>query len=257
MAVSVLRRQTVAAGCAVCLLLTVASALAAPASLEAAPGAVLDAVFASCAAVTNASCTVRREVTVDGRSATIVSRVDWARGDRLCVQTLSPEPKRTLIDGTNVWMKGKSDKVPRCWDVKEQAPSQVASLRSVPASAEEALASLRDFPDVVDVDGAMSPDPRLLRFSGAASGATAELRIDGNGRPVELALWPGAPEGIPAELVRFESPEEIVPGGWVFRRQIRETRVAGKTIRTISRFDDLRVNTDLPDSIFSASTVFP
>lgn len=257
MAVSVLRRQTVAAGCAVCLLLTVASALVAPASLEAAPGAVLDAVFASCAAVTNASCTVRREVTVDGRSATIVSRIDWARGDRLCVQTLSPEPKRTVIDGTNVWMKGVKDAEPRHWWVKDQAPSQFASLRSVPGSAEEALAPLRDFPEVVVLVGAMSPYPRTLRYSGAESGATAELCLDGEGRPAEVDFWPGAPEGPPAERVLFESPEQVVPGGWVFRRQIRETTVDGKTIRTVSRFDDLRVNTDLPDSVFSATTYFP
>lgn len=230
--------------------------MAKPASLEVEPNAVLDAIFDSCAGVTNASCTVRRELTAAGRTATIVSRIDWARGDRLSVQTLSPEPRRTVIDGTDVWMKGRTDAEPRRWKVKDQAPSQFASLRSVPGSAEEALAPLRDFPDVVDLDGAMSPYSRTLRFSGAASGATAQLSLDGEGRPAELAFWPGAPEGKAAESVRFETPLEVLPGAWVFRRQVRETTVDGKSVQAVSRFDDLRVNLDIPDSVFCASTYF-
>ena len=213
-----------------------------PAELSVPATNVLAAVSGRYAAVTNVSCTVRRE-TESGGSSTgeTVSRVVWARGGRLNVQALAPAQKRTVIDGVSVWSAAKGDR-PSVRAVPDQNPVQAANLFSVPASPEERLAPL-------DPATASEIDPPAAPFATVVS-------FDAEGRVVRLEAFADESRTALLATLSFESPVEAVSGAWLFGREEFETAIDGRPVRTVSRFDRLRVNEDLPPSVFDPKAFF-
>lgn len=59
----------------------------------------------------------------------------------------------------------------------------------------------------------------------------------------------------PVSATEFSSPLEPLPGLRLFRR-IETTTVEGREVRTASSFDRLRVNEELPPSIFDPKAFF-
>lgn len=231
-----------------------------PAELSVPATNVLAAVSARYAAVTNVSCTVRRETASGGSSVgAAVSRIVWARGGRLNVQALAPAEKRTVIDGVSVWSAAKGDRPSRS-PVAEQNPVQAANLFSVPASPEERLAPL-DPATATEIVPAAEPFARQIAFrpqtapAGTAS-ATTVVSFDAEGRVVRLEAFADESRTAMLGSLSFESAVEAVPGAWLFGREVFETAVDGRPVRTVSRFDRLRVNEALPPSIFDPKAFF-
>ncbi len=231
-----------------------------PAELSVPATNILAAVSARYAAVTNLSCTVRRETRTGGSSAgETVSRVVWARGGRLNVQALAPAEKRTVIDGVSVWSAAKGDK-PSARAVAEQNPVQAANLFSVPASPEERLAPL-DPATASEIVPPAAPFARqiALRPRSAPAEAAAAATIvsfDAEGRVVRLEAFADESRTALLATLSFESPVEAVSGAWLFGREVFETAIDGRPVRTVSRFDRLRVNEELPPSVFDPKAFF-
>ena len=232
-----------------------------PAELAVPATNVLAAVSARYAAVTNVSCTVRRGISVggkDGGSAEGVSRIVWARGSRLNVQKVAPERRRTVIDGTTVRTAAEGEKEPISFPVADQLPSQAANLRAVPASPEEALAAL-DPATAEDVAPVAEPFARQVAFRFAdtnAPNAVAVLSFDADGCVARLEAFDDASRAAPAWTTEFSSPFEPSPGLRLFRRIETASVVDGRTVRATSSFDRLRVNEELPPSIFDPKAFF-
>ena len=230
-----------------------------PAELSVPATNVLAAVSGRYAAVTNVSCTVRRE-TESGGSSTgeTVSRVVWARGGRLNVQALAPAQKRTVIDGVSVWSAAKGDR-PSVRAVPDQNPVQAANLFSVPASPEERLAPL-DPATASEIDPPAAPFARQIalrpRSMSEGGAAATVVSFDAEGRVVRLEAFADESRTALLATLSFESPVEAVSGAWLFGREVFETAVDGRPVRTSSRFDRLRVNEDLPPSVFDPKAFF-
>ena len=60
----------------------------------------------------------------------------------------------------------------------------------------------------------------------------------------------------PVSATEFSSPLEPLPGLRLFRRIETTTTVEGREVRTASSFDRLRVNEELPPSIFDPKAFF-
>ena len=230
-----------------------------PAELSVPATNVLAAVSARYSAVTNVSCTVRRETASGGSSVgAAVSRVVWARGGRLNVQALAPAEKRTVIDGVSVWTAAKGGS-PSSRAVAEQNLVQAANLYSVPASPEERLAPL-DPATATEIVPAAEPFARQIAFrprsASAATAASTVVSFDAEGRVVRLEAFADESRTAMLGSLSFESAVEAAPGAWLFGREVFETAVDGRPVRTVSRFDRLRVNEALPPSIFVPKAFF-
>ncbi|MGI6495173.1 MAG: LolA family protein [Kiritimatiellia bacterium] len=217
---------------------------------------VVGEVSAQVAGITNLRCVVRREVPLpDGRVASMVSKVDWARGDRLHVETTSPETVRTVIDGKTVVRirPGGRTETP----LGEQTPGQAANLRSVPGSAEEYL-SMFDPLSALDLPDSGELCARRVAFAPAADGEGGKERravvsFDEAGRILRIEFFADAERARLLSILRFEAPVEPLPGAFLYRRIEAESPREGLLVRTLSRFDSIRVNQDLPCGLFDPS----
>ena len=232
-----------------------------PAELSVPATNVLAAVSARYAAVTNVACTVRRGVSVggkDGGSAEAVSRIVWARGSRLNVQKVAPERRRTVIDGTTVRTAAEGEKEPVSFPVADQLPSQAANLRAVPGSPEEALAAL-DPASAEDLAPPAAPFARQVAFRLAdtnAPNAVAVVSFGADGCVARLEAFDDASRATAAWTTEFSSPFEPSPGLRLFRRIETASVVDGRTVRATTSYDRLRVNEELPPSIFDPKAFF-
>lgn len=243
------------------LALSSVTALGRPAVLEVAPDGVIAAVRAQYAPVSNVTCTVRREA-ADGKGGKIetMSRVAWARGDRINVQSLKPFERRTVIDGITVQIKSANDEAPAIYQVTNQTPTQFANLRSVPGSPEEMLATL-DGMATADRP-AISPFARTVAFSSTEADGNvivaATVSFDDIGRVAKIVFFPDGPSDAehPRSSIAFKGAFEALPGVWLFRRTETEAVFGGRTVGLTSRFDKFEVNCDLPALIFDPRSFF-
>ncbi len=241
--------------------LAAAQVCALPAVLEAPASNVLAEVRAQYAAVSNLTCTVRREVAAGkGGKGEMMSRVAWARGDRMNVQIVKPVQRRVVIDGVTVQIKEAADQAPAIYQVTNQTETQFANLRSVPGSPEEMLApfagmSAKDRP-------AKPPLARSVAFSSTETNGhivvAATVSFDNLGRVARIDFFPDGPDDAehPRSSAAFLGAFEARPGIWLFRRVETETFLSGRIIKTVSRFDKFEVNGSLPDSLFDPKSFF-
>ncbi len=243
------------------MILAASTALCRPAVLDVPAKEVLAAVSAQYATISNLTCTVRREATDgSGRKIELMSRVAWARGDRMNVQMLKPIERRIVIDGETVQMKAAANQALVVNHVTNQTPSQVANLRSVPGSPEEMLAP---FAEMSATDRPAKPSyVRSVAFSSTEANGrvviVAVVSFDELGRVACIDFFPDGPEDAehPRSTAFFRGAFEALPGIWLFRRVETETTLSGRTIKTVSRFDKFEVNGELPNSLFDPKAFF-
>lgn len=198
-------------------------------------------------------CDIRRETLVDGRRVNTLSRVWYERPDRLRVETVTPEPRRILVDGTNIykWVEGHADgvRIP----LAEAADTELLQVRKVPGTAEDYLLRLRGVPEQVlppteDFPvrrGYTSPDPHPF----------ATLAMDSQGRLAQVAFFSSAAQTNRLLQVAFGGWHEASPGIWFPRWQ--KATVAGpedKTIRETVRVSALVVNEPFDASLFDLAS---
>ena len=243
------------------IVITASVALCRPAVLEVPAKEVLAAVHGQYAAVSNLTCTVRREAdNGKGGKAEVMSRVAWARGDRMNVQMLKPVERRIVIDGMTVQIKAAADQAPAIYQVTNQTPTQFANLRSVPGSPEEMLAPFANM--AVADRPAKPPFARTVAFSSTETNGyvvvAAAVSFDDLGRVARIDFFPDGPEDAdhPRSSVIFRGAFEALPGIWLFRRVETESVLSGRNIKTVSRFDKFEVNGGLPDSLFDPKAFF-
>ena len=250
-----------AALAAAVLALSCPGAAAAPPELTVPATNVLDAVHARYAAVSNVLCTVRRSVLIggkDGGSGESVSRIVWQRGDKLNVQRISPERRRTVIDGATVWTASDGQESPVSFPVSEQLPSQAANLRAVPGSPEEVL-SVLDPATAEDLARAGDSAARRVAFAVSdeeSQVARAVLSIDGNGFVASLQGYSDDAMATPLFKTVFSAPAEVLPGVMLFRKIVTESEAGGRTLSAVSSFERLRVNETLAPATFDAKAFF-
>lgn len=227
------------------------------AELSTPPTNLLAVVEKRYAAVTNLSCAVRRQVAGGGEE--LLSRIAFARGGRLNAETLSPEPRQTVVDGTFAWTKGRMDRKPRRVAFDDQSPAQKASVLCVPASPEEALRTL-DPATGADLPSPAAPYARqvVFRLLDAKPDATgrALVSLDEAGRVRAVELFADADFRWRLASYAWDAPVEVLPGVWLFGRSSAETAVNGTPVTLATRFDNLRVNQDLAPDVFDAEKVF-
>lgn len=250
-----------AALAAAVLALSCPGAAAAPPELTVPATNVLDAVHARYAAVSNVSCTVRRSVLIggkDGGSGESVSRIVWQRGDKLNVQRISPERRRTVIDGATVWTASDGQESPVSFPVSEQLPSQAANLRAVPGSPEEVL-SVLDPATAEDLARAGDSAARRVAFAVSdeeSQVARAVLSFDGNGFVASLQGYSDDAMATPLFKTVFSAPAEVLPGVMLFRKIVTESEAGGRTLSAVSSFERIRVNETLAPATFDAKAFF-
>lgn len=232
------------------------SAAPAPAVLSAPAEGVFAALHASYEPVSNLTCVVRREMPQEnGKTIRVISRVAWARGNRLASVSVSPPGRKVVIDGEKVYDRREAGGAVRVRALSEQSAAQKANQTAVPASPEEYLLPFEGG-EARDIPPAKGEARRVLfvlpeEATGGPPSIAAGFAADG--RVTELTYFLDRGGETPGAAMRFLLPREVLPGAWLYARE----ELSGPDGRTaVSRFDELVVNADLPASLFSADGAF-
>lgn len=237
-----------------------ASGTVQPADLLAVPaGEVLPALHRLYAPVSNLTCSVRRTTSGAVRhNATLISNVAFARGDRLNVETVSPVARRFVIDGANLHARRPESSAVEVTPVDKLTPSLLANLRSVPASPEELLAAV-DPSTAADL-APEAPAARQIAYGPLVPDAPARLTVlslDESGLVLSIASYASADRSTLLATTTFSAPAYPLPGVPLYARQETQTSDAtGVALRTVSRFDSIRVNIALPGALFDPAAYF-
>lgn len=216
-------------------------------------GTLWQRVTAPYAAVSNASCEIRRDAPLpSGGTARMLSRVHFARGDRMHVETTAPLRRRIVCDGTRFRMHMEGAARGYGTTVTNLPADMLANLRSVPGSPEQALMPLKDVPEVL-----LPPAEAYPVRAGYDNGKTfTVLSLDGAGRLARIEVFENSAMQRLVAATTFSAYREILPGVWFAFVQKTEVRLRGKTRTETLRIGDLKVNGELPTALFDPDAFF-
>lgn len=158
-------------------------------------------------------CDVRRETDLDGKRVTILSRVWFERPDRLRVDTVMPDSRRIVVDGTTIykWIGGMQEGV--AIPLAEAPASELVQVRKTPGTADEHLMRLRG------VAGSELPPedglPVRRAFTPAEPHPYTILSLDAVERLVRIEFYEAAIRENRLLRTDFEGWREVKPGIWI------------------------------------------
>ena len=220
---------------------------------EAGAGTLWQRAVAPYAAVSNLSCEVRRDAPLpSGGTARMLSRVDFARGDRMHVETVAPLARRIVCDGTRfrVHMEGEPNGYEAA--VSNLPAVMLVNLRSVPGSPEMALQPLAGVKEVP-----LPATSAYPRRAGYDNGKTfTVVSLDDAGRLALIEVFDGA--GMPKRVAttKFTGYREALPGVWFATVQKTEAKLRGKMRTETQRISNLTVNGTIPEKRFDPEAFF-
>ena len=101
----------------------------------------------------------------------------------------------------------------------------------------------------------------VFAFAGAqeAPGAAdrrAVVSLDAEGRIRQIDVFSDEALKWRLSSLSWSAPKEVLPGVWLFGKSETETAVDGNPVKVVTRFDGIKVNTPLDESVFDAAHVF-
>lgn len=210
----------------------------------------------SLVAVQTLSCDVRRDVEIEGRRLTTLSRVWFKRGDTLRVETVVPEQRHILADGKYIyhWQQGavSGRKIP----IAKAPDADLVQLRKLPGTADDHLMRLRDVQEIM-----LDPSdrfPKRRAYAPPEPHPYTLLSVDAQGRLALLEFFSSQDREKRLLRTEFSGWREVLPDVWI--PIVHKTEAfpgEGKTIHETLRVSALKVNTPLPSDLFDISVQAP
>lgn len=239
--------------CARSIRLAVPIALLFASAGVAAGESVVEQLIAAYQAVERVQVEIRRDtVGPEGRSRRI-SRVYYARPDRLHVETVTAPRRRIVADGKRLFSYFEGDRRGFSRPIEQLDPKWLISLRQVPGSPMDHLLRLRG-----GIESEWPPEPPCARRVAVATVERyALLCLDEAGRLIRLHYYRDADRTIPVAQYRYEQfvePVEAAPLALVQRATLYLPD--GRAVEETTRLYGLTVNGDMPSGLFDASAFF-
>lgn len=203
--------------------------------------------------VRSVTCDVRRdEVSEGGKRFRSLSRVYYEKPGRLHVDNTSPVRRRIVSDGERFYSYVEGDSKGFSRPVEKLNEEMRISLLKVPGTAQEHLLRLRGVPEIP-----LEPEPGWPTRAGYDTGkAYVELRVDAQGRLGRVDLYSGTDRKKPRARIVYRDFVEAAPGAWFALTHETEVDLDGVRSRETARFDNLRVNGQIPPVMFLAAPYF-
>lgn len=219
-----------------------------------APGeSVVEQLISAYQAVERVQVEIRRDtVGPEGRSRRI-SRVYYARPDRLHVETVTAPRRRIVADGKRLFSYFEGDRKGFSRPIEELDPEWLISLRQVPGSPMDHLLRLRG-----GTESELTPEPPCARrVAVATADRYAVLCLDEAGRLIRVHYFRDADRTIPVAQYRYEQFVEPVAGAPFALLQRAVLHLPeGRSVEETTRLYGLTINGDLPAGLFDPTAFF-
>ncbi|MCX7817631.1 MAG: hypothetical protein N2652_00190 [Kiritimatiellae bacterium] len=225
--------------CGTCLLL---AGLVSPAVA----GPIVSNLLAGYDEIATVRCDVHREATGPQGTVRRLSRVIWARPDRLLSETFSPLRRRVVSDGTTFWSYVEGDLWGFSRAVAELDEDMRRSLLVVPGTPMDLLLRWATAPE--REQGPPSNGWRRIVIGGTPAG---EVVLDPAGRPAQIAIY--RPEGgeEPLAVWTYSGWVRSSGGAWIPTRHDVVLRGPSEMLRETTRFENYRVGTPVETEEFN------
>lgn len=193
-------------------------------------------------------CDIRRETDVNGKSMTTLSRVWFERPDRLRVETVMPDARRIVVNGTTIykWIEGREEGV--ALPLADAPENERVQVRKTPGTMDEHLIRLRRIPEEVlpPADGF----PVRRGYTPADPHPYTVLSLDAQGRLARFEFFENADQTKLLLRTDLENWREPQPGIWI--ACVQKTEAKGRD--GISIIETLRISGLTVNSLMEAST---
>lgn len=203
-------------------------------------------------AVTSMTCTVRKQVMTQGREALHLSRVWFARPDRLRVESLLPVKRLIIADGLDLYYHIAGDSCGLKRAIPDLGEDMRVEIRRVPGTAMEHLLRLLGLPEV-----ALPPEPDWPLRAGYDTGRFfAVLNVDKDGRLGRVEVFDSKKMGNKLGRYDYSAWRELAAGVWIACRQEACFIYEGNEIRETTRIENPVVNKEIAAGLFEAAQAF-
>jgi hypothetical protein len=199
------------------------------------------------------TCDVRRDlVNAEGRMRWL-SRVHFARPDRLHVENHAPLPRRIIADGETMYQHNEGQ--PRGFraPIASLNTAMRDGLRKVPGTAMEHLLRIGGAPETV-LPGELDDFP--VRRAYATDTLYVVLHADADLRLGRIELFDGPDQRTQAGQIDFEAFDEVIDGVWIPMVHRGRFQVGGSENTETTRISNYAANAPMPQHLFQAESFF-
>lgn len=203
-------------------------------------------------AVQTLTCDLRRDNEAGADKMRFLSRIYYARPDRLHVENTAPIERTIVSDGTNFFSYIDGDPKGFSRPVDKLDVEMLRSLRKVPGTAMDHLLRLKDVPETELPATAEFP----VRRGYDAGKVFAVLSMDASNRLARIEFYTAADQKNLTGQYDYSAFQEVVPGVWIPCLHQGVMRVAGQETRETTRVSNLSVNTPIAEGLFVPAPYF-
>jgi len=203
-------------------------------------------------AIETASCEVRRLTVAPDRRVRTLSRVHWAKGDRIHVDSVVPLPRRHVADGERMYYYVEGDPKGFSRAIGELDAEWLHSLRRIPGTPMDHLVKLQEAEETVLPPTAEFP----VRRGYAAGPHYVVLSADGENRLQRLEYFTSPAMEKRTSLLRLDRQEEVLPGVWIPLRHRLTAEFDGEEVTETVQILNVQVNEPLAATLFDKDLYF-
>lgn len=203
-------------------------------------------------AVQTLTCDLRRDNEAGADKMRFLSRIYYARPDRLHVENTAPIERTIVSDGTNFYSYIAGDPKGFSRPVSELDVEMLRSLRKVPGTAMDHLLRLAGVSETELPATAEFP----VRRGYDAGKLFAVLSTDASNRLARIEFYTSADQKTLTGQYDYSAFQEVAPGVWIPCLHQGAMRVAGQETRETTRVSNLSINTPIGNGLFIAAPYF-
>ncbi len=214
---------------------------------------VVDRLLASYDGVQTMQGEIRKDIKSGDIDVRKLSRVYFARPDRLNVETFSPVKRRIVADGATFYSYMEGDPKGFARPVGRLDEDWLISLRQVPGTPMDQLLRLKGLPEQELPASEAAP----VRRGYLAAKVYVVVEVDAQGRLSALEFYTGADRAQRTARYDYSAYTELAPGLWF--PLLHKTRVTQGGVESdeTTRISNAVVNQPIPDGLFLPATFFP
>ena len=203
-------------------------------------------------AVQTLTCDLRRDNESGPDKMRFLSRIYYARPDRLHVENSAPIERTIVSDGATFYSYIQGDPKGFSRPVDKLDAEMLRSLRKVPGTAMDHLLRLENTPETELPGTAEFP----VRRGYDTGKLFAVLSVDASNRLARIEFFTSADQATLTGQYDYSAFQEVAPGVWIPCLHQGLMRATGQETRETTRVSNLSVNTPIAEGLFVPAPYF-
>jgi hypothetical protein len=213
---------------------------------------LVDRLLASYDGVQTLQGEIRKDIKSGGVEVRKLSRVYFARPDRLNVETFSPVKRRIVADGAKFYSFMEGDPKGFSRPVDKLDEDWLISLRQVPGTPMDQLMRLRGLPEQALPATASAP----VRRGYQATRVYVVLEVEASGRLAAVEFYSGPDLAQRSGRYEYSAYTELAAGLWFPLLHKAQLQQGGVESEETTRLSNAVVNQPIPEGLFLAAPFF-